>query len=86
MPGSRHGPTSRALLLAAARADQIVEIARHADGAGRYAYKQGAVLAALRTDCRQHGRTLFSSALQCLLERRRKGEVGCDQLRAVKRN
>src|SRR6516225_10333102 len=43
---------------------------------------QNAVLAALRTDSRQHASTRFSSALQCLLERRRKGEVGCDQLLA----
>jgi len=41
-----------------------------------------AVLATLRTDCRQHARTRFSSVLQCLLLRRRKGLVGCDQLLA----
>ena len=41
---------------------------------------QSAVLSALRTNCRQHARTRFSSALQCPLERRRKGLIGCDQL------
>jgi len=43
---------------------------------------QSAVLSALRTNCRQHARTRFSSALQCPLERRRKGLIGCDQLLA----
>src|SRR6516225_4617269 len=41
-----------------------------------------AVLATLKTDCRQHARARFSSALQCPLERRRKGLIGCDQLLA----
>ena len=40
--------------------------------------------AALRTNCRQHARTGFSSALQCPLERRRKGLVSCDQLLAFR--
>src|SRR6516165_9312313 len=39
----------------------------------------------LRTDCRQHACTRFSSVLQCLLERRRKGLVCCDQLLAFHR-
>jgi hypothetical protein len=43
-----------------------------------------AVLPALRNDCRQHAHTCFSSALQCPLERRRKGLVGCDQLLAFR--
>src|SRR6516164_6942300 len=46
---------------------------------------QNAVLSALRTDRRQHARTRFSSVLQCLLERRRKGLVCCDQLLAFHR-
>jgi hypothetical protein len=37
----------------------------------------------LQTDCRQHACTRFSSALQCPLERRRKGLIGCDQLLAL---
>jgi hypothetical protein len=44
---------------------------------------QNTVLAAPRTDCCQHARTRFSSVLQCLLERCRKGLVGCDQLLAL---
>src|ERR1700732_5138866 len=43
---------------------------------------QNAVLAALRTDRRQHAPTRFSSAPQCLLQRRRERLVGCDQLLA----
>ena len=47
--------------------------------------KTVAVLAALRTDCRQHARARFSSVLQGLLQRHRKGVVGCDQLIAFRR-
>jgi hypothetical protein len=41
--------------------------------------RQNAVLAALRTDRRQHAPTRFSSAPQCLLQHRRERLVGCDQ-------
>src|ERR1700730_14680 len=50
---------------------------------GRYRLQsQTAVFVALRTDRRQHGRTRFASAPQCLLQRRRERLVGGDQLLA----
>src|SRR6516162_333719 len=41
---------------------------------------QSAILTTLRPDRRQHASGRFFSAPQCLLERHRKGVVGCDQL------
>jgi hypothetical protein len=45
---------------------------------------QSAILATLRPDRRQYASGRFFSAPQCLLERRHKGLVSCDQLLAFR--